>query len=739
MTQPFVQEVPFTVTIVEGVIPMRGDSDLWRLSKLRFLNYGGYHTGNLPHPYTPLTISSIEKSKGWTIHSLNKNVTIASSGLPSAISVITPPYAHRRVLHKPMTLKLVEEASGNAEGVVLNMAKSEVNITHHDGSIVEWSSTSVFHRHGTAKPLVNFKLSASSEFDGYTNFQFFLKLAEGISVANIKDMVLSYEMAPESCRYMAGFSRLGSAVSSFDWKWTQGRNDYSLWVGHMQSGMRIRLRGSGLVWDQPRGPYEFNDLPINESTTWNNDGLGGAYFEVMEDATCNITVFTGAFTLDESEREMEFNFDLSISPNKPLTQEVIDDHWSHRNYQNSPPLSPAQNVSDYGANVNIVHQGTIINPFIIYPFYPVTNEEFMKYTQQSWKLDMVTKTYYSSGSLSTFAPEMFPFFSLNNEIYAPPHPDKDYIKDNPGFYWLQEHAPNTNFDGAGWTSPLAQDIDGVEIDDCINTMASPLGRLGNFWVGALEYVVKTTGISGVYFDGVAYNRHTILRARRLLDIATHGHPNTDHGMLDLHCGNREPGFVVDFVQYADTMGLLDSLMFGEGFDYQTTSPEYMLVSTSGIQFGIFNDMLEAGGNIYRGLTMASVTRPRYDGFNTQVKYYVKDMWQFWKDFDLKGVEMLGWWADLPDWKCPIETNHPDIKATAFIKHETKTVLIAIASWANSNVSVSIDVHIPGWRNMEAPLIAPTIGNIQTYTHFGTRRNNSIPMTMGSGWLIQMSD
>ena len=53
---------------------------------------------------------------------------------------------------------------------------------------------------------------------------------------------------------------IGNA-SNFDWRWSPGRADNMWWVGSVQGGMRLRLRGPEFAWYQPRGPYHYGDLP----------------------------------------------------------------------------------------------------------------------------------------------------------------------------------------------------------------------------------------------------------------------------------------------------------------------------------------------------------------------------------------------------------------------------------------------------------------------------------------------
>jgi|EP01043_Picozoa_sp_COSAG02_P012983 hypothetical protein len=113
-------------------------------------------------------------------------------------------------------------------------------------------------------------------------------------------------------------------------------------------------------------------------------------------------------------------------------------------------------------------------------------------------------------------------------------------------------------------------------------------------------------------DGVAYDAHTMLRASRAVSTGR-GDSDKSGGMLDLHCGNRwsSGGGEIDVLEYAQHMSLMDSVMFGEGFDDGGTSAcsdrqsgscgdaTWMLLATSGLQFGVFNDML-THPNVHRG-------------------------------------------------------------------------------------------------------------------------------------------
>ena len=236
----------------------------------------------------------------------------------------------------------------------------------------------------------------------------------------------------------------------------------------------------------------------------------------------------------------------------------------------------------------------------------------------------------------------------------------------------------------------------------------------------------------------------MLRASRAVSTGK-GHDKESGGMLDLHCGNRwhagANASEIDVLEYAQHMSLMDSVMFGEGFDDGGTSAcadrqsgscgdaDWMLLATSGLQFGVFNDML-ADPNLFRGMVFGMWGRPPYTS--------VRQNKQLWAWMDASGLsenstEMLGYFADEPDWYSVVESSVPDIKTTAYLVQpnasRTSTsgirsgqVIIAVASWAKVAVSFSLKLDlqtiaskIHGWNASdpsELEIIAPAIELVQ---------------------------
>jgi len=131
---------------------------------------------------------------------------------------------------------------------------------------------------------------------------------------------------------------------------------------------------------------------------------------------------------------------------------------------------------------------------------------------------------------------------------------------------------------AAWTAVLS---DG-ELDTSITT--TMLSRWHNYYVEGLRWLLEEVEIDGIYLDGIGYDRDVIQRVRKVMDQTRPGN------LIDWHNGNTlQPQYGLS-VRYMDLMPYMDSLWFGEMFEY-SNSPDYWLVEISGIPFGLMGDMI----------------------------------------------------------------------------------------------------------------------------------------------------
>jgi len=209
------------------------------------------------------------------------------------------------------------------------------------------------------------------------------------------------------------------------------------------------------------------------------------------------------------------------------------------------------------------------------------------------------------------------------------------------------------------------------------------------------------------------------RVRKILDRGRKG------ALIDLHSANQfnpRDGFANSANLYLEHFPYINRLWFGEYFDYNSP-PEFWLVEVSGIPFGLMGEMLQDGGNPWRGMIYGMTNRLPWAGDPTPI-------WKAWDDFGIKESRMIGCWSP----HCPVKTDHKDILATAYVKKGEKT-MAAIASWAKEDVKckISIDWKFLGLDAKKARLTAPAVKDFQPAAVFNPYAD--IPIPRGKGWLL----
>ena len=345
---------------------------------------------------------------------------------------------------------------------------------------------------------------------------------------------------------------------------------------------------------------------------------------------------------------------------------------------------PPEKAKENGATVINIHQGNELNPYINYPF--VTEDKLGAYVHKAHALGMKVKIYYTVRELSNRVAEMWALRSLGNEVF----------QDGPGGgdSWLQEHL--VDHYKPAWHTPLGNG----EVDAAIATQG--LSRWHNYYLEGLRWLIANVGIDGLYLDGIGYDREIMKRVRKVMDRTKPG------CLIDFHCGNSfQPEYGMNSCanQFMEHMPYLNSLWFGEGYNYNE-SPDYWLVEISGIPFGLYGDMLQDNGNPWRGMVYGMTAR-YYSGADP------KHIWKLWDDFGIAKAKMIGYWSPT----CPVHTDNPNVLATAYVRNG-KT-LIALASWEKNPVQVklTIDWKALGLDSSSVFMVAPAVTGFQPEARF----------------------
>lgn len=667
-------QIIIVLNVKNEILKDAGDSEPWRHSRLRWLDSKIALDDKTVPPYVPM------KAKDNIISCLGRKIKINKTGFPESIqSMFAPEMTHlveegREILSSPVKLA-VESPDNN----ILSWDAEGVKIMKQEEGAIAWQSKS------TAGPM-SMVCQAQMELDGY--IEFIVKLSAS-KTTHVKDIRLEIPVRKDVAKYMMGMGfKGGYRPIKYHWKWDQKNNQDSVWVGDVNAGLQCSFKDEN--YSRPLNTNFYLLKPLNMPPSWYNDGKGGCLLAEAGKESLLIKSYSGSRTIKTGE-ELHFNFRLLITPFKMIDTKG---QWNTRFYHH---FKPVREIAATGANTINVHHANDINPYINYPF--LRPEEMKEYIDEAHELGLKVKIYYTVRELSNRAPEVFALRSLDDEIlsYGP----------GGGFSWLQEHLGSNYI--AGWFVPRLKDA------AIIN---SGVSRWHNYYLEGLSWLVKNVGIDGLYIDDVAFDRTVMKRVRKILDRGREG------ALIDLHSANQfnvRDGFANSANLYLEHFPYLNRIWFGEYFDYDS-SPDFWLVEMSGIPFGVMGEMLQDGGNPWRGMIFGMTARMPWSGNPAPT-------WKVWDDFCIQDAKMVGYWAP----SCPVKTDNKDILATAYIKKEC--VLISIASWAKETVNCRLKID---WGALDidpdnAQLQAPFIQEFQESAIF--KPSDSIPVEPGKGWLL----
>lgn len=540
------------------------------------------------------------------------------------------------------------------------------------------------------------RVDASCEFDGFTEFKVSLICKNDVGISDAR-LLLPFNA--DRLKYFVGLGKKGGLFDkSLDWKWNGNRNQDGFWAGAVNAGLKIRFKGEN--YRKPFVNIYYDHRKLNVPESWDNGGKGGVKFENGE-----FVAYSGSRFIENGE-VLHFDFDILVTPFKEIDlKKQFGARYYHSMYDSDRWLDKAKNG---GANVINVHHGNDLNPYINYPFTEISAlKEFVKKAHEN---GILVKPYYTVRELTVNAPEFKVFRDLGYEIIAERNLSAESrLWQGDATEWIVKTVGDDVI--PAWRQPLK----GKKYKDVFDAAIITEGqsRLCNFYAEGLNYLVENADIDGIYIDDVAYDRNTMKRVRKILD-------KKPTAYIDFHqwnCFADIGGNGNCAVQYAELYPFVDKCWIGEGFDYDE-SPEFWLVETSGIPFGVMSEMMDSG-NKYRGLLFGETNRL---GWETN-KSDPLDLWRIFDEYNLADGEMIGWW----DARNSVKLYNPTIRATEFIVGKKR--YIAVANF--SDKEQESDIFVDGLADYS--LRAPGIEKFQTEKHIADK----IVLSGGSGLFIEV--
>lgn len=650
----------------EPDIAAGGFGDPRELRRLAWLDSTLAQDDELVAPFTPVRVDAPRR----TLAILGRTVRLAPNGLPeqlqstftSAVTAVDGPV--RSLLLQP--LAVVPELARGA----VTWEFSPVDFTTHGPARVTWTCSWT----SPDTPLC-VTVEGQLEADGAADFAVRLTVPRGAGPVELADVALQMSLDPAAVPYAMGLGVPGGTrPDCIDWEWeVVTRNQDSLWLGDSNIGVQLALRDDN--YERPLNTNFYREKPLIAPVSWANeeaDGAGaGVTLREVDGANGSgavvLRAFSGARSMAPGD-SLNYGFRLLLTPFKP-----IDPARQLRNRYFHDQGSVAD-IAATGASVINIHHATALAPFINDPLLHA--DALADYTAEAHAAGLKVKVYDTVRELTGHSPDLLPMLSLGHEIFSD-GPGKGHI-------WPQEHA-GANYVSA-WYAPNVDDIAVVTAGE---------SRLQNWYIRGLDELVRRTGLDGIYLDDIAYDRQAMKRVRKVLARRC-ADPE-----IDIHSANQfneKDGFASSANMYMEQLPYTDRLWLGEYFDYDNTDPAYWLVEVSGIPFGLMGEMLEGGGNPWRGLVFGMTGRaPRVDN---------RALWELWAAHGLAGAPMIGHWAT----NAPVRTSHADVLATSWIT--PSGLVTALASWAPEAVSVTLEFAPEFGHLASASRLAPFIDGFQ---------------------------
>lgn len=495
------RNIDFTLTVGEGTLSDHGDGDLWRLSRLRWLNSTIGSNLSPVGNYQPVSV------KGWKTTATGKQMMLGRNGLPGSVIV-----NDREVLSSPICLEVE-----TSDGVLRFDGGNAVPERKSDG-IAVWVSEEV-------KDGITLRCEGSMEYEGHMLYA--LKLSADHPV-EVKDVRLVADYTDYASKYLMGIGYEGGyRPENLVWDWTELYD--SFWMGGVEAGLHIEFRGD----DAYHGPL-LRDYRKNLPSVWYNEGKGRVSVTSISKGA-RMTASTGGCVLSKEVRE--FKMAMNITPVKPVD---IRKQFGIRLYHSDP--KGFDKASEDGANYCNIHHAQTLNPVINYPF--IVREPLKEFINHEHQNGRKVKLYYTIRELTNYVAEVYALKSLNHEVMAggpgggAPWSCEHLVDD----YWPAWYARFNGMTDAAWVT-------------------SPQSRWINYYLEGMRWMIENYDIDGLYMDDISFDGTVMKRLRTLMDQTKPGciidlHSNTGYsnGPMNQYC---------DYMAFVDRLWFGESFRYDQ--------------------------------------------------------------------------------------------------------------------------------------------------------------------------------
>lgn len=633
-----IQKICVEIQLSDEIVENKGFNDLWRLSRLAWLNSDKAIDNIIPKPFIPI------KNNGLVFEILGRRITFGENALPEKVEsffdegINLCPEKQCDLLDEPVLFSVPD-------------AVFKIKEIRNDKNTAEIISV------GSSNDC-ELRVITILRYDGSMEFDIMIKSLGNVSFDNLS---FSYGLTEYAARYMNGFSKTGGRYEDFCDGFAKGKQFDSLFCGNVNTGIRVKFKDENYIKPFCNIYYHNKELVIPEKT-WNNNGIGK-----ISTIGRRVSFDTGRYSMCENEVRC-FKGEIHITPFKAIDYKK---HYGVRYYHNEHLKNVYDDIDEaekLGFNHIIYHHGTSVNPYINYPF--VENNALKNAVDIAKGKGINTKIYYTIRECSNHMAEVFAYKALESEIIVQKKGDGASWQGGEMTPWIEEYFGENVI--PAWKVKFDPDI--YESDDDAAMIVSPGSRLENYYIEGLDWLVTNIGIKGIYIDDTALGRKALERARKVLERCD--------GLIDMHTWNHHndwSGNVSSINLYTEILPYINSMWIGEDFDMYKSDADFIMIEMSAIPYGLTSQMLGGIRNFYAGLLYAMNFRYKWAD-------YTDEMYKLWDDFGIEESEMLGYWHS----KNPVYTDNENVVCTTYLKKDKAMICLYNFSYESEKFNIILN-------------------------------------------------
>ena len=649
-----------TLTVSGNLVVNHGLNDETTLARLSWLNTKVAMDNGLTNGFKQ--VDRAQKD----ISILGRTIKLSDQGLPVDIqsyfdknNELISPHG-QPILASP--IKFIVQQQGKE----LAFKATTLKFTDHFPASTHWETT-------LTNGDITIKVKGRADYDGFIGYSATISSTKDVAIDDIR---LQIPMRPEKAIYMMGLDKEGG-FSPKEWKWKWDvieKHQDEVWMGAINGGLKVKLKGKNYQRQLVNLYYPFG--PLHEPESWGNGNKGGIDI-YSQDKAVMIKAYSGQRTLKKGET-YQFDAEFLVTPFKLINKDIqFNDRYYHSDIDTT--TNTIKLAEQHGANIINIHHKKDIYPFLDYPFANDNVPDLKAFIDSAHTKNFKTKLYYTTREISVNAPEIWAMRALGDEIIypGPGMATRTLVNPNGVHPWLGKNLKE-NFI-PGWVATFTAGKYKGRQD--LSILTRPDSRLNNFFLGGLDWMCKELKIDGIYMDDLALDRETMQRTRKILERERPG------AKIDMHTWNhynKYAKWASSLNLYMDMLPYIDHLWVGEARDYNRSS-DYWLIEVSGIPFGLSSQMLNKGGNPWRGMVFGITNRLGW--FKAKTPEYI---WKFWDDYHIQRKQMIGFWND----ETPVKTNNPETEATVYKGKDE--VIIAVANWTPNPIKCKLIID---WKSL----------------------------------------